>query len=226
MSNYDTEDQQSWILLPPGDIAICRFPVSEIPERARLATACELNTANLARPFPWGYSNTPERAGPLWQNHRIGIGGLYHDKWFITEQGRFGGARNVPTQLPGSLRSSFNYDGGLAAENHVLAENEGYAIVRNVSEVNRDMYRRIQMHANEHVAADGGHIIVSPLDEVRRAAYVGFVGRCQTCPNPELISFRQLQQAVPGYNFELFDEWKGWSLATRPNALPARDQPV
>ncbi|MEZ5815270.1 MAG: hypothetical protein R3E13_11230 [Alphaproteobacteria bacterium] len=149
-------EAQAWILLPPGDLAICRYPVEKVPEYAHCASARDLNTANLARPFPWGYSNTPERAGPLWHKHRIGIGGLYHDKWFVTPQGRFGGA------------------------------------------------------------ADGGHIIVGPLDEAQNKAYVGFVGRCQTCPNPELISFRQLQKAVPDYEFELFDEWKNWSLIVKP----------
>lgn len=210
------DEAQAWILLPPGDLAICRYPVEKIPEYARCASARDLNTANLARPFPWGYSNTPERAGPLWHKYRIGIGGLYHDKWFVTPQGRFGGAANVPTQLPGALRSSFLYDGGLAQARDVLAENEGFAVVKDVAEMNRDLYRRVQMHAGEHVAADGGHIIVGPLDKAQNKAYVGFVGRCQTCPNPELISFRQLQKAVPDYEFELFDEWKNWSLIVKP----------
>lgn len=56
----------------------------------------------------------------------------------------------------------------------------------------------------------GGAIVVSPLDE-SSAACVGFVGRCLVCPNPELISFEQLQAAVPEYHFRLWPEWHNWS---------------
>ncbi len=206
-------NRQDWLLLSPGNLAICRRSLDEVPAGARLASASELFAANLGRPFPWGAMPTPAKASGLWQEHRIGYGGLYHDRWFITEQGRFGGALNVPTVLPGALRSSLLYDGGDACD---VAENEGFAVVMPVSDANRDLYRKVQMHAAEHVVADGGHIIISPLDEVHNHAYVGFVGRCQTCPNPEMISFRQLKAAVPEVNFELFDEWKNWSLVKKP----------
>ncbi len=92
-----------------------------------------------------------------------------------------------------------------------LEDNEGYALVKDVSEENRNMYRRVQLHSAEHVVADGGAIIVSPIGPDREV-YVGFVGRCQSCPNPELISFRQLQSAVPGFNFKLLPEWENWKL--------------
>ena len=141
----------------------------------------------------------------------IGIGGLIHDCWFKTTDGRFGGAPNVPEQLPGSLRRCLLLDGGGCVDD-VLEENEGYAIVRDTSPQDMDMYRLVQMHAAQHVGADGGAIIMSPIGE-DGIVNVGFVGRCQLCPNPELVSFRQLSAAVPTYNFQLWPEWTNWSLS-------------
>lgn len=210
---HDINDPQLWMLLPPGNIAIARRPLDKVPDDMRMATSPELLAANLGRPFPWGQMPTPASASKLWQEHRIGFGGLYHDQWFITKDGRFGGAENVPKTLPGTLRCGFHYSGGFSDEK---ADNEGYAIIRTVAEINQNIYRRVQMHANKHVAADGGHIIVGPIDPQTNIVRVGFVGRCQTCPNAELISFEQLKSAVPEYKFELFDEWKGWSLEKRP----------
>jgi hypothetical protein len=201
----------SWILLPPGKLAILRFPADTIPRGARLATAAELLTANLGRPFPWGNLPTAERASQLWHQLRIGIGGLVHDRWFVTTDGRFGGAPNVPQKLPGSLRCCMLLDGGGCDGIDQLADNEGYAVVREVPSENADLYRKVQMHAAEHVAADGGAIILTQLNQFNEAR-VGFVGRCQTCPNPELVSFRQLQSAVPGYKLDLLPEWKDWRI--------------
>ncbi len=209
------DNPQMWILLPPGDRAICRVAMAEVPPSCRLATSAELLVANVGRPFPWGHMPTPDKASRLWKEKNIGYGGLYHDKWFVTADGRLGGAENVPRKLPGSLRSCLLYDGGPGGNE----ENEGYAVIRDIP-LSRDLYRRIQIHAAEHVMADGGHIIVSPPGD-KGTVYVGFVGRCQTCPNPELISFRQLQAAVPGINFELYDEWKNWSLEPHPSAKKA-----
>jgi Fe-S cluster biogenesis protein NfuA len=73
------------------------------------------------------------------------------------------------------------------------------------------MYRRVQLHAAEHISADGGAIIVSPISD-GRVVYVGFVGYCQLCPNPELISVRQLRKSVSDYEFVLMDEWQNWML--------------
>lgn len=222
----DIEKNASWILLPPGDRALLRFAAPAIPENEKitLATAGDLLAANMGRPFPWGNMPNGEDASLLWKNYMIGYGGLYHDQWFITAQGRFGGAANVPRTLPGSLRSCLHYDGG---QSHSKAGNEGYALIRTVADENRDLYRAVQMHAAEHVSADGGHIIVSPLDwdngPESGVAYVGFVGRCQTCPNPEMISFRQLQTAVPAYSFALLPEWRNWSLTPR-NACGAAER--
>ncbi len=205
-------DTKNWLLLPPGDRAISRTPLDTKPAEYQLATSSDLLSANLGRPFPWGQTPEPTSAAKLWHEKRIGYGGLIHEKWFITQQGRFGGAKNVPQSTPGSLRSCLLYDGGLSDQPDKLAENEGFAVVKPVDNENRDIYRKVQMHAAEHVIADGGSIILSPLDKETNTVYVGFVGRCQTCPNPELISFRQLQKAVADYNFELFEEWKNWSL--------------
>lgn len=200
----------NWILLPPsGRLAIHRRALSEIPHGARIATGVELLTANLGRPFPWGQLPTPEKASRLWKEHRIGIGGLFHDRWFVTSDGRLGGAPNVPETLPGSLRSCLYYDGGLAPDGYDLAENEGYAVVRPTTEDDRKMFREVQLHAAQHVMADGGSIILSPITS-EGTIFAGFVGRCQFCPNAELISFRQLADRVPHYKFELLPEWKNW----------------
>jgi Fe-S cluster biogenesis protein NfuA len=92
-----------------------------------------------------------------------------------------------------------------------LAENEGYAVVKETKESDRRAFRQIQMYAATHVMADGGAIISSPITE-HGIIYVGFVGRCQICPNAELISFRQLQTALPNYSFTLWPEWRNWSI--------------
>ncbi len=199
-----------WMLLPPGRTAILRRPADTMPDGARLATSAELRDANQGYLFPWGNLPSSDRASRLWKEHSVGIGGLIHDRWFVTTDGRFGGAPNVPEQLPGSLRRCLLLDGGQCES--ILAENEGFAVVRDTSVEDADMYRRVQMQAAEHVSADGGAIIVSPIDE-DGTVHTGFVGRCQICPNPELVSFRQLQKAVPDYKFVLWPEWVKWSLA-------------
>ncbi|MCB9810986.1 MAG: hypothetical protein H6779_04890 [Candidatus Nomurabacteria bacterium] len=195
------------IVLPGGNLVILRNPSQTIPDGFRLATHSELLSANLGYPFPWGNLPNDNHAFKLWQNHKVGMGGLVHHQWFVTSDGRFGGADNVPKSLPGSLRCSMYLDGGAGSGE----ENEGYALVKETDKVTQNMYRGVQLHALEHVVADGGHIIVSPVDE-EGVVYVGFVGRCMRCPNPEMISFRQLQKAVPDYYFELFPEWENWSL--------------
>lgn len=209
------EELSSWLLLPPGNKAILRFPADSIPQGARLATSTDLLAANLGRPFPWGSLPNSDKASQLWKKHRIGFGGLIHDRWFITSDGRCGGAPNVQERIPGSLRQCLMFDGGHGQE----AENEGYAVIKDVPHENRQLYRRVQLHAAEHVVADSGAIILSPLG-INREVHVGFVGRCQSCPNPELISFRQLQAAVPGYRFVLLPEWKNWELEPE-NSLDA-----
>lgn len=209
MASRDVKNFASWLLLPPGNLAILRFPSDSIPEGARQATPIELLTANLGKPFPWGSLPHTGNASRLWKEYRIGIGGLIHDRWFVTSGGRFGGAPNVPESLPGSLRCCMLLDGGECAAH--LEENEGYAVVKEMGEENLHLYRRVQMHAAEHVVADGGAIILSPVND-KREVFVGFVGRCQTCPNPELVSFRQLQVAVPDYHFSLLPEWQKWQV--------------
>ena len=210
-----------WILLAPkGNLAMCRRPLPRIPEGGRLATGAELLAANLGKPFPWGQLPTPAKASVLWKSHRMGVGGLFHTAWFLTADGRLGGAPNVPETLPGSLRSCLFFDGGLAPEEQGLEENEGYAVVMPATRADEAMFRAVQLHAAEHVMADGGSVIVSPIQADGRV-FVGFVGRCQHCPNAELISFRQLQSRLPEYSFELWPEWRGWT-----SAFGARNEPV
>ena len=209
MLSKKIDTQSSWLLLPPGNLAILRFPSDYVPEGSRLATPMELLVANQGKPFPWGSLPHSGNASNLWKEYRISVGGLIHDRWFVTSGGRFGGAPNVPEQLPGSLRCCMFLDGGKCSK--CLEENEGFAIIKEVNKENARLYRLVQMHAAEHVVADGGAIIITPLSEDRKVL-VGFVGRCQMCPNPELVSFRQLQKAVPDYQLELLPEWKEWSL--------------
>lgn len=205
-------DVASWTLLPPGNLAFLRFPVKEVPAGCRIATPAELLVANLGYPFPWGTLPEDTHASRLWKEHRIGIGGLVHEKWFITTGGRFGGAANVPTKLPGSLRCCMLLDGGTCPGGQSVAENEGYAVVKETTGKNLQMYRRVQLHAAEHVSADGGAITVSPIASNDSTVYVGFVGRCLSCPNPELISIKQLRFSVAGFNFQLLPEWQNWTL--------------
>lgn len=213
-SEIDVTKPSNWILLPPGNKMICRHPLEAVPEGARLATAAELLAANLGNPFPWGSFPDPSRASRLWRDGRVGYGGLVHSRWFMTTEGRFGGAPNVPQSLPGSLRCCLLLDGGGCVGGGYLQSNEGYAVVREIGPAcaeNAVMYRQVQLHAAEHVVADGGAIIVSPIGENNRV-WVGFCGRCQICPSPELISFRQLRKAVPNYDFQLWPEWTDWQL--------------
>jgi len=195
------------IVLAGGKLAIYRKPQQTMPDGCRLATHMELLCANLGRPFPWGNLPNDLKASRLWKEQKVGYGGLIHHDWFVTSDGRFGGADNVPKTLPGVLRCSMLLDGGEGSQE----ENEGFALVCQTDNATREMYRKVQLHALEHVVADGGHIIVSPISE-DGVVYVGFVGRCQMCPNPEKISFEQLCKAVPKQKFELFTEWKNWSL--------------
>lgn len=208
--HLDPGEPSSWILLPPsGKIAICKVPTDQIPNKARLATGAELLAANMGKPFPWGHLPTPKEATSLWKKHRVGIGGLIHNKWFVTSDGRLGGAPNVPEELPGSLRCSMLLDGGTAAQPALLAENEGFAVVRETTKEDQLLYRRVQLYAAEHVMADGGAIIMSPYDDAK-SVNVGFVGRCQYCPNAEMISFKQLCKEISDVEFKLWPEWNNW----------------
>ena len=198
----------NWILLPPsGSLAIAREPLDTIPEGSRMATGAELIVANLGKPFPWGQLPTPEKASFYWRNYRMGVGGLFHHRWFLTQDGRLGGAQNVPEVLPGSLRSCLFYDGGRVPEEWGLAENEGFAVVRTTTASDQETFRRVQLHAARHVMADGGSIILSPETE-EGINWVGFVGRCQFCPNAQRLSFRQLCAALPDKNLKLSPEWE------------------
>lgn len=204
-----------WIMLPPGDKALCRRPVREgRDETTRLATLTEVLVANRGYMFPWGNYPDTSRAHVLWQGHGVGAGGLIHDAWFVTEEGkRVGGAPNVPTTGSAALRHCMYLDGGKSAdEGATLAENEGYAVVRTLSGSDADAYRKVQLYAARHVGADGGAVIMSPRDK-EGVHHVGFVGRCLTCPNAELISFEALKEALPDIRFELFAEWRNWSVA-------------
>lgn len=201
----------NWILIPPnGALAIHRSPTQLIPPGTRIATSHELLAANRGYPFPWGALPEPHLDNVQWQAHSIGVGGLIHKQWFKTSDGRYGGASNVTNSLPGSLRCCMYLSGGGNACDP-LAENEGFAVVKETSTEDKELYRRLQLYACRFVAADGGGIISSPI-QGNGKVYVGFVGRCQICPNLELISFPQLKSAINDYNFELWPEWRQWSL--------------
>ena len=93
----------------------------------------------------------------------------------------------------------------------VLADNEGYAVVKETSFQDQQLYRQLQLYACRFIAADGGALIASPI-QTQNKVFVGFVGSCQICPNLELISFPQLQSTIKEYNFELWPEWQNWHL--------------
>lgn len=220
--NAHTTDE-NWILIPPsGNLAIYRHPLPVIPENGQVASGTELLAANRGNPFPWGHLPEPHPHNRQWREHKVGTGGLIHSAWFLTTEGRFGGAPNVPETKPGSLRSCLYLDGGGLSDSDNLAENEGYAIVRKTKGEDKELFRKVTLFSAAHVMADGGAIIMSPLcsDGTVR---VGFVGRCQICPNAELISFSQLKKSVSGYNFQLWPEWKNWSVG--PSAEQKSEAP-
>lgn len=207
-------NQTPWIILPGGFSAIHRSPLKEIPDGCRQATFAEFSSANFGAAFPWGFTaepkgvraEDPDGKSKLWHEYRIGYGGLVHTHWFVCQEGRVGGAPNVIETLPGALRHGLYLDGGLSPEG--LAENEGYAVVRPTTAADRDMYRKLQLHAIQRVTADAGNIIVSPI-EPDGSVYVGMTGRCMWCPNREFITLPQIKTAVPGYDFKLWDEYSG-----------------
>jgi hypothetical protein len=189
-----------------------RKPADEMLPGTRLASIEELFLANQGYEFPWGRSPDATRASRLWKEQRIGMGGLVFDRWFVTANGRFGGAPNVPATIPATLRNSLLVGGGTNPEDWLEA-NEGFALIKDVPAEslaeNSAMRRAVQVYASQHVAADGGAIITSPIG-ANNTVHIGFVGRCMFCPNAEIISFQALKAAVPGYDFQLFPEWENW----------------
>jgi hypothetical protein len=218
------ERPEDWIMLRPGRTAFARRALPEIPKGARQASFPETALAH-GHPFPWG--NLPDLPNPPpfgWEPYRMGPSGIYFDKWFVTTDGRVGGASNVPTHLPGSARSCFLYDGGpggLGGNPNVLAENEGYAVVAPVDDESFELYRVLQHHAARHVVADGGGIILSPFGHDRHTVFVGFVGKClQGCLNMREVSFPQAKAVVEErfgdrYDVRLFPEFVSLSAAKK-----------
>ena len=211
---------QSWMLLPPGKTAICRYavPLAKPPEACcfegltgiRRATNFELLAANLGKQFPWGSKADPKphEVSRLWREQYIGIGGLVHTHWFVTADGnRYGGADNVCKEMPGRLRCYMYLPGGLPSE--TLADNEGYALVKEVEVENERLYHRVHAQVREHMGADEGGVILSPLTE-GNTVFIGFAGKCQQCWNPESITVKQIRKSIPSYNLVLMDEWKDW----------------
>jgi len=62
MPTFDHMLTESWIVLPPGNKAILRFPAPELLPGWRQATAEEFMVANLGYPFPWGRSRDVSKA--------------------------------------------------------------------------------------------------------------------------------------------------------------------
>lgn len=206
-------DMRWWLMLSGGRDAILRFPSEALPpEGMRRATHAEINgVCDKGNPFPWGPFPEEAQAPQLWHKHRVGWGGMIHEKFFVDEHGlRWGGAPNIPDKQPGCARALTSIDGGKVLPTG-LEDNMGYAIVRSTTERDLDCYRRVRIHATKHVTADSGDIIMSPIGE-DNIVYVGFIGRCLICPNAEIISFEQLKAAVPGYDFRLYPEWKNWRV--------------
>lgn len=200
--NYPYQD---WVVLPPGNRLLLRRPHPLIPPWAQQARVSDILLANFGAPFPWGHLPHPSPHDRLWSEHRLGNGGLYHEKWFVCEGGRVGGARNVLDSQTGALRYCLYLDGGSSEEG--LAENEGLAIVCESDAATRDMYRRVMLHAAKHVMADRGVLVITPVTP-EGIVHIGFGGRCRSCPNPLLITINQLQEAVPQYTFKPLPEWE------------------
>lgn len=225
-------DPRRWFILPPGDVAICRHPLPEVPEGARLASARDLLTANLGYPFPWGTLPEPESGARTWRERHMGMGGLVHDQWFVCADGnRYGGAKNVTDEMPGSLRSYLPLDGGKGTH----AENEGYAVLVDTTEKERQLFRRMQLLAAKRIVADRGMLLISPLADDGKTLFVAFGGRCLHCPNPELITLGQVQQDLaralspdlqtlicegfpelvrgfPEFEVQLHPDWENWKV--------------
>lgn len=223
--DYNLKDAAAWIILPPGDRAILRFPYrgTEIPTDCVIASFSDVLIANLGFPFPWGDFPDSTKAGHLWQKYWIGMGGLFHHTWFITKEGRVGGASNVPQTLPGSLRFSMYLDGGNEDKLCPPRDNEGLALIKPTTRREQAMYREVQLHAMEHVEADGGRILISPIQSDNKI-YAAFTGRCLVCPNVEKISVRQLQASVPMFEFHLYPEWRNWLNGFLSSSEPDTDK--
>lgn len=213
-------NQNDWIILPGGKNALLRVPFQgdleqlgkPLTGKYRLATHAEV-VSIASSPYPWGYM--PENQSPtkLWKEKRIGYGGLVHGAWFILENNeRIGGAPNVPEVGPGSMRYYLLTSGGID-NSHQLNDNEGYAVVwENIPSCNDQVYRIIHAHVSKHVTADRGGVVISPILNEGETIFVGFVGRCMTCPNPERISINALKDACPNLTIELHPDWKDWVL--------------
>ncbi len=209
-----------WIMLPGGKSALLRFPFQgEITELStpltgiyRKATHTEVLAIALS-PYPWGF--LPENINPtkLWKENRIGYGGLMHSAWFVLENGeRIGGAPNVPETGPGALRHYMLTTGGFDQEK-LLNENEGYAVVWDGIPVhNTETYRTIHAHVAKRVSADRGGVTISPTERSDEITFVGFIGRCMTCPNPERISIEALKHECPTLPIQLHPNWTNWSI--------------
>jgi Fe-S cluster biogenesis protein NfuA len=225
--NYELDDAAAWIILPPGDRAILRFAYrgSEVPAGYSMASFSEVLIANLGFPFPWGDFPDSTKASHLWRKHWIGMGGLFHHTWFITKDGRLGGASNVPQTLPGSLRFSMYLDGGNEDNLCAPRDNEGLALLKATTRREQALYREVQIHAMEHVEADGGRILVSPIQS-DNTVHAAFTGRCLVCPNIEKISVRQLQASVPKFEFHLYPEWRNWLEGLLSNSEIDSDESV
>ncbi len=208
--------------MPGGKNALLRFPFMDklivvgVPNvgKYRLATHAEMISMNYGAPYPWGFM--PENTAPsrMWQEKRIGFGGLVHTAWFVLENGeRVGAAPNVPETGPGAQRHYLHTSGGIDSSCQ-LNDNEGYAVVwEGVPSINDKMYRIIHAHVGKHVTADRGGVTISPVTEKDDRIFVGFIGRCLSCPNPERISINALKNACPGLHIELHPDWKNWEIA-------------
>ncbi len=156
----------------------------------------------------------PENTEPsqMWKEKRIGFGGLVHSAWFVLDGGeRIGAAPNVPETGPGAQRHYLHTSGGID-NSHQLNDNEGNAIVwEGVPNINDQIYRTIHAHVGKHVTADRGGVVISPVKEKTDTVYVGFIGRCLFCPNPERISIHALKNACPEIKIQLHPDWENWN---------------
>lgn len=209
-----------WIILPGGKNAILRFPFQGdlqqlgTPPTGKYRNATHAEVVAIASsPYPWGFMPENQNPTKLWKEKRIGYGGLMHSAWFVLEKDeRIGGAPNVPEVGPSAMRHYLLTSGGID-NSHQLNDNEGYAVVwEGIPECNDLIYRSIHAHVSTHVTADRGGVVISPVLSKDKTIFVGFIGRCMTCPNPERISINALKCGCLNFDIQLHPDWKDWVL--------------
>ena len=227
LEKYD--HPRHWFLLPGGGRAISRYSLAFQVPGTRLATPDELRLACLGYPLVCGSSPDPAARSSVWNTHRVGVGGLFHQKWFICADNlRYGGADNIACDINGQMRRDLRV--GTARQFQSLEVNEGYATVRDLCgpclPEHQYLYQLAQNYNLRHVTPDGGELIISMIEQTEAGptVYICFGGRCNGCAKLEQVSFPAARAyfAEHGYTAVLQEEYKRWNVhlgGVQPEAL-------